>query len=117
MLHVCLKIVARNARCNTMSHLTADAVFCAVHLSREVPDVTPCHSSPPQGVRPESAKRATSVNAQLLRPWKDLRTGSISRGIVSLPSELCRRRSGVFMEVARLVPPDMFSSSIMPALL
>ena len=44
---VCL---ARNARCNTMSHLTADAVSFA-HVSRETPDVTPCHSSPPQGVK------------------------------------------------------------------
>ena len=31
-----------------MSHLTADAVF-VVHVSRETPDVTPCHTSPPQG--------------------------------------------------------------------
>ena len=44
----CFRCLLRNARCNTMSHLTADAVF--VHLSRETPDVTPCHTSPPQGV-------------------------------------------------------------------
>ena len=28
-----------------------------------------------------------------------------SRDIVNFPSELCRRRSGMFAEVARLVPP------------
>ena len=33
---------SQHARCNTMSHLTADAVF-AVHVSHERPDVTPCH--------------------------------------------------------------------------
>ena len=38
---------------------------------------------------------------------KDLRTGSISRGIVKISSELCRRRSGTFPEVARLVPPGI----------
>ena len=37
---------------------------------------------------------------------KDLRTGSISRDIVNFPSELCRRRSGVFTEVSLLVLPD-----------
>ena len=35
-------------------------------------------------------KRAIS---QLLRPRKDLRTGSVSRDIVKFPSELCSRRS------------------------
>ena len=33
---------------------------------------------------PEGTKRATSVNVQLLRLQKDLRTGSISRDIVTL---------------------------------
>ena len=42
---------------------------------------------------------------QLLRLWKGLRAGSISRDIVNFPSELRRRRSGMFTEVARLVPP------------
>ena len=41
---------------------------------------------------PEGTKRATSVNVQLPCLQKDLRTGSISRDIVSFPSELCRRR-------------------------
>ena len=40
---------ARSAQCNTMSHLSADAGFS--YNSRETPDVTPCHTSPPQGVR------------------------------------------------------------------
>ena len=31
--------------------------------------------------------------------------GLISRDILNFPSELYRRRSGVFAEVARLVPP------------
>ena len=35
-----------------------------------------------------------------------MRTGSISRDIVHFPSELCRRRSGMLAEVARLAPPD-----------
>ena len=42
----CFRCLIRNARCNTMSHLTADAVFCA-RLARETPDVTPCRTSPP----------------------------------------------------------------------
>ena len=45
-------------------------------------------------------KRATSVGLQ-----KDMLTGSISRDVVNFPSELCRRRSGMFAEVARLLPP------------
>ena len=40
--------LARNTRCNTMSHLTADAGLS--HVSRETPDETSCHTSPPQGV-------------------------------------------------------------------
>ena len=55
---------------------------------------------------PEDTNRATSVNLQLPRLRKDLRTGSISRDIVSFLSELCRRRSDMFAEVARLVRPD-----------
>ena len=43
------RCLARSTRCNTMSHLTADAV-CLYTVSRESPDVTPCHTSPPQGV-------------------------------------------------------------------
>ena len=54
---------------------------------------------------PEGTEHATRINVQLPCLQKDLRTGSISRDIVNLPSELCRRRSGVFTEVARLVPP------------
>ena len=60
-------------------------------------------------VRPEGTKRATSISVQLLRLRKNLRTGSISRDIVNFPSELCRRRSCMFTEVARLVPPDMLT--------
>ena len=40
---------AHDAQCNTMSHLTAHAVLF-VQVSREAPDGTPCHTSPPQGV-------------------------------------------------------------------
>ena len=36
-----------------MSDLTADAVLF-VQVSRETPDVTPCHTSPPQRVQPSS---------------------------------------------------------------
>ena len=45
-------------------------------------------------LRPEGAKCATSVNVQLPCLQKDLRSGSISRDMVNLSSELCRRRSG-----------------------
>ena len=48
------------------------------------------------------------VKVQLLRLRRDLRTGSISRDIVNSPSELCRRRSCMITEVARLVPPDLW---------
>ena len=53
----------------------------------------------------EGTKR-TSASVQLPRLQKDLRAGSISRDIVTCPSELCRRRSGTFTEVASLVPPE-----------
>ena len=71
-----LKYLARNARCNTMSHLTIDAVFshmslCSKHRCRFFarcnhltidavcsPDVTPCHTSPPQGVLRKRLTRA-----------------------------------------------------------
>ena len=56
-------------------------------------------------VGPEGTKRATSVNVQPPCLQKDLHTGSISRDIVNFPCELCRRRSGMFAEVARLAPP------------
>ena len=36
---------------------------------------------------------------------KDLRPGSMSRDVVSFLSELCRRRSCMFTEFSRLVPP------------
>ena len=47
--NIVYRCLAQNARCYTMSHLTADDA-CFVHVSRETPDVTPCHTSPPQGV-------------------------------------------------------------------
>ena len=45
-------------------------------------------------------------NVQLPCLQKDLCTESISRDFVNFPSELCRRRSGMFTEVACLMPPD-----------
>ena len=55
----------------------------------------------------QARQSATSVKVQLPCLQKDLRTGSISRDIVNFPSELCRRRSGLFAEVAHLlVPPE-----------
>ena len=44
----CFRCLARNTRCNTMSHFCADAI-CFLHVSGETPDVTPCHTTPPQG--------------------------------------------------------------------
>ena len=66
-------------------------------------------------LHPEGAKRATSVNVQLPCLRKDLRTGSNSRAIVNFPSELCRRRSGVFTEDTCLLPPGGKSKSGAPA--
>ena len=57
------------------------------------------------GARLEGTKRAISANMPRLRPQRDLRTASILLDIVNFTSELCRRRSGVFTEVACLVPP------------
>ena len=68
----------------------------------------PGHAIRPLLVLPEGTKRATSVNVRLPCLQKDLRTGSISRGIVDFPSELCRHRSGMCTEVARLVPQNKF---------
>ena len=59
---------------------------------------------------PEGTKRATSVNVQLPCLQKDLRAGSILRDILNFSSQLCRRRSGIFTPVARLVPPEDASS-------
>ena len=47
-----------------------------------------------------SSVRFGSVNVQLPCLQKDMRTGSISRDIVNFRSELCRRRSGIFTDVA-----------------
>ena len=74
------------------------------HSPRRPHGLAPCRGSSVQA--PEGTERATSVSVQLPCPQEDLRTGSISRDVVSLPSELCRGRSGRFTEVARLVPPD-----------
>ena len=63
-----------------------------------------------QNAGPEGTKPATSANMRLLRLLRDLRTGSILRDIVNFPSELSRRRSGTFAEVARLVPPQIRTS-------
>ena len=60
------------------------------------------------GLDPEGTKRATSANVQLPRLQKDLR--SISRDLANFPSELCRPFC-MFMEVARLAPPDVCSRS------
>ena len=57
------------------------------------------------GTRRRQFNRATSVDVRLSWLRKDLRMGSISRDVVNFTSELCRRRSGMFTEVARLVPP------------
>ena len=54
---------------------------------------------------PEGTRRATSVNVRLPCLQKDLRTGSVSRDTVNFPSELGGRRSDMFTEFARLVPP------------
>ena len=59
----------------------------------------------------EGTKRATSVNLQLPCLRKDLRTGSISRDVMNLSSEFCSRRSGMFTEVTRLVPPEFTRNS------
>ena len=42
-----------------MLHLTADAVFS--YVSRETPDVTPCHTSPPQGAPTDQAANQTCI--------------------------------------------------------
>ena len=55
----------------------------------------------------EGTECATSASVQLVRLQKDLRTVSISWDIVNFPAELCSRRSGMFWEVVRLVPPDI----------
>ena len=53
----------------------------------------PTLSIRPAWVYLEGTKRATSVSVQLPRLRQDLRTGSISRELLS---ELCSRRSGMF---------------------
>ena len=96
------------------------AVFGARHCSKLVLSHIWQHPEPyksfSQGIetlgnpRPlEGTKGATSVNVQLLRLRKDLCMGSISQDIVNLHSELCSRRSGVFVESVRLMPPDIAS--------
>ena len=76
-----------------MQTLMGDARFCLIPRGRAA------WSAPGMFTVPEGTKRATSLNARLLR------TGPISRDIVNFPSELCRRRSAMFTEqVARLVP-------------
>ena len=57
---------------------------------------------------PEGTKRATSVNVQLLHLQRGRRMGSISRDIGYFSSEVCRSISGMFAEVARLMPPEWF---------
>ena len=53
-------------------------------------------------------QRQKAPNVPLPCLQKDLRRGSISRDMVNFfPSELCRRRSGMFTEVACLVPPGL----------
>ena len=54
-----------------------------------------------EGAIPECSKGATSVNVQLTCLQKDLRAGMISRDIVNFPSELCRRRSGMYVHRSR----------------
>ena len=53
--------------------------------------------------RLEGTKRATSVNVRVPRLQKDLSKGSISRDVANFPSELRRRRGGMFTEVCRRV--------------
>ena len=51
--------------------------------------------------------RGHQTCVQLQRLQKDLHSGSLSQDIVKFPPELCRRRSVMFMEVARLLPPEL----------
>ena len=53
-----------------MSHLTADAVFVG-SVSRETPDVTPCHASPPQGVATEQADRQEGGHSEKGKAERD----------------------------------------------
>ena len=53
-------------------------------------------------LRPECAKRASSVNVQSPCLQKDLRTGSILRDMVNFSSELCRRRSVTFLRKSHI---------------
>ena len=54
----------------------------------------------------QKAPSAASVNVRLPCLRRDLRAGSISRDVANFPSELCKRRSGTFAEVARSVRPN-----------
>ena len=59
VLHVCFKM--SRAKHPMQHHVSPHRrCRCFVHVSREAPDVRPCHTSPPQGVRgPSSACVAT----------------------------------------------------------
>ena len=109
------RIVLRDAAVSSVCSLADISLFIPADCSKHLPDpgldsVFQLRRKPRAGVHcqtlePEGTKRATSVNVRLPRLQKDLRTGSMSRDIVNFPSELCRRRSGMFTEVACLVPP------------
>ena len=87
----CLGCLVRNARCNTMSHLTADA-SCFVQVSRETPDVTPCHTSPPQGVggnATPSPRETPTLDPPPVRNAGRNRFGSIRFGSVIFENNYC----------------------------
>ena len=60
------------------------------------------------GESSDISARVLDLNVQLLRLQMDLHRDSMSRDIVNFPSELCKRRSGTFTEVASFVVPGMF---------
>ena len=60
------RCLARNTRCNIMSHLTADAIFFLfAHVLRATPDATPCHTSPPQGVMTKTTMMINNTHITL----------------------------------------------------
>ena len=64
MLHVCLKMSRTK---HPMSHHVAPRCRCCFVLgvSRETPDATPCHTSPPQGVEREQTRGLLTAGASL----------------------------------------------------
>ena len=81
----CYIVVWRCLAQNTRCHTSPPMPDSFVHVSRETPDVTPCHNSPSQGVWELSSNSVSSGAPHRSPKGADGAEDSFSQGVVMAP--------------------------------